>query len=57
VGGRPLRIQALVPRLLETPGRTEWPGPAVGAHNRQVLGGLLGLTDEELDDLATRGIA
>jgi crotonobetainyl-CoA:carnitine CoA-transferase CaiB-like acyl-CoA transferase len=56
VGGRPLRIPAVVPKLSLTPGRTEWPGPALGAHNREVLGGVLGLSDEEIDALARRGV-
>ena len=28
------------------------PPPPLGAHNRQVLGGLLGLTDADLEELA-----
>jgi crotonobetainyl-CoA:carnitine CoA-transferase CaiB-like acyl-CoA transferase len=56
VGGRPLKIPAVVPKLSRTPGRTEWPGPALGAHNREVLGGLLGLSDEEIEGLARRGV-
>ena len=56
VGGRPLKIPAVVPKLSLTPGRTEWPGPALGAHNREVLGGLLGLSDEEIKALVLRGI-
>jgi crotonobetainyl-CoA:carnitine CoA-transferase CaiB-like acyl-CoA transferase len=56
VGGRPLRIPALVPKLTGTPGRTDWPGPSVGAHNREVLGGLLGLTDDEIARLQQEGI-
>src|SRR5262245_12648771 len=56
VGGRPLKIPAVVPKLSETPGRTEWPGPALGAHNREVLSGLLGLSDEEIAALGRRGI-
>jgi crotonobetainyl-CoA:carnitine CoA-transferase CaiB-like acyl-CoA transferase len=56
VGGRALKIPAVVPKLSLTPGRTEWPGPALGAHNREVLGGLLGLSDGEIDGLVRRGI-
>jgi crotonobetainyl-CoA:carnitine CoA-transferase CaiB-like acyl-CoA transferase len=56
VGGRPLRIPAVVPKLSATPGRTEWPGPALGAHNREVYGSLLGLGEAEIEDLARRGV-
>ena len=37
VGGRPLKIPAMSPRLSGTPGGTEWPGPSVGSHNAEVL--------------------
>jgi crotonobetainyl-CoA:carnitine CoA-transferase CaiB-like acyl-CoA transferase len=56
VNGEPLKIPAMVPRLSDTPGRTEWPGPEVGAHNAEVYGGLLGLSQAELDDLAANGV-
>ncbi len=56
VGGRPLKIPAIVPKLTDTPGRTDWPGPSVGAHNAEVLGGLLGLGHEEIDRLAREGV-
>ena len=36
VDGAPLKIPAIVPRLSETPGRTDWPGPALGAHNDEI---------------------
>lgn len=56
VGGRTLRIPAILPKLTATPGRTEWAGPRVGAHDREVLGGLLGMTDDELRVLAEHGV-
>ncbi len=43
VGGKPLKIPAIPPILGETPGRTDAPGPALGAHTEEVLGTLLGL--------------
>jgi crotonobetainyl-CoA:carnitine CoA-transferase CaiB-like acyl-CoA transferase len=46
----------IVPRLVEAPGRIRWPGPAVGAHNGEVLGGLLGLSAQEIDSLAAEGV-
>ena len=56
VGGRPLKIPAIVPKLAQTPGRTDWPGPRVGEHNALVLGELLGLDGEELERLAGEGV-
>jgi crotonobetainyl-CoA:carnitine CoA-transferase CaiB-like acyl-CoA transferase len=44
----PLKVPAIPPKLARTPGRTDWPGPRIGAHNREILGGLLGLADTEV---------
>jgi len=46
----------VVPRLTATPGAIRGPAPALGEHNREIYGGLLGLSDRELEDLAARGI-
>ncbi len=56
VGGRPLKIPAMAPKLAETPGRTDWPGPEVGAHNREVFGGLLELDPAQIDQLVKDGV-
>ena len=56
VNGEPLKVPAIIPKLSETPGRTDWAGPEVGAFNREVYGELLGLSDEELASLAAKGI-
>ncbi|MDX1512671.1 MAG: CaiB/BaiF CoA-transferase family protein [Gammaproteobacteria bacterium] len=56
VVGGPLKIPALMPKLDRTPGGTRWTGPALGAHSREVLCGLLGISDAEFRDLAARGI-
>lgn len=55
-GGRPLRIPAILPKLSETPGGTEWAGPPVGAHNDEIFGSMLGLSAAEIADLRERGI-
>ncbi len=47
--GDTVTIPAPSPQLSATPGRTAWPGPPLGAHNREVYGGLLGLSDEQLE--------
>ncbi|MCL5046560.1 MAG: CoA transferase [Actinobacteria bacterium] len=52
----PLKIPGVVPKLSETPGRTEWPGPKLGEHNEEVYCGLLGLKAEELDRLRGLGV-
>ncbi len=56
VEGRPLKIPALVPRLSDTPGRTDWPGPEIGAFNEEVYGDLLGLSAAEIDCLREQGV-
>lgn len=56
VNGAPLKIPAMMPFLSETPGRTDWPGPTVGEHNADVLGALLGYSEESLRELAGKGI-
>jgi crotonobetainyl-CoA:carnitine CoA-transferase CaiB-like acyl-CoA transferase len=49
-------MTAPTPRLSETPGRVRWAGPALGAHNREVYAGELGLSDAELERLEADGI-
>jgi crotonobetainyl-CoA:carnitine CoA-transferase CaiB-like acyl-CoA transferase len=46
INGEPLKIPGMIPKLSDTPGETEWPGPEVGSHNDEVLGELLGLDQE-----------
>jgi crotonobetainyl-CoA:carnitine CoA-transferase CaiB-like acyl-CoA transferase len=56
VDGKLLKIPGMVPKFSETPGRTDWPGPAVGAFNEEILGGLLGITVDEQEKLKDDGI-
>jgi len=51
-----LAMQNVAPKLSRTPGRINHPGPALGAHNDDVFGGLLGLDTAARADLAARGI-
>ena len=51
----PVRMQGVVPRFSETPGRVRQAGPAIGEHNREVYEAL-GLTPAELDALKARKI-
>jgi crotonobetainyl-CoA:carnitine CoA-transferase CaiB-like acyl-CoA transferase len=56
VDGLDLKIPAIVPILNDSPGRTEWAGPEVGAHNAEVLRERLGLGDEDIQILESEGI-
>ena len=47
----------IVPKLSETPGAVRWSATwEEGSHNREVYGGLLGLSDNELAELKAEGI-
>jgi len=56
VNGQPLKIPAMMPFLSATPGRTDWPGPTVGAHTAEVLGDLLGYKPDEITTLSRDGV-
>ncbi|CAA0079742.1 Succinyl-CoA--L-malate CoA-transferase alpha subunit [Halioglobus japonicus] len=56
IDGQPLKIPAIMPKLSNTPGRTDFPGQPVGSHNEEVLKGILGLGDEEIAALAGEGV-
>lgn len=51
-----LWMQNTFPRLSETPGEVKWPGPALGAHNEEIWGGLLGLGSAAQAKLRDDGI-
>jgi crotonobetainyl-CoA:carnitine CoA-transferase CaiB-like acyl-CoA transferase len=53
---KPLKIPAILPKLVDTPGATQWPGPQLGEHTEEVLGGLLGLSGEELGRLRSEHV-
>jgi crotonobetainyl-CoA:carnitine CoA-transferase CaiB-like acyl-CoA transferase len=52
----PLKIPAIIPRLAETPGQTDWPGAMLGAHNDEVYSSVLGLGVEEIAALKAQGV-
>ena len=52
----PLAVPGIVPKLSATPGEIRWLGEGLGAHNEEILCGLLGLASEELEQLRTQGV-
>ena len=53
--GKAIKLPGIVPRLSDTPGSTEWVGPALGAHNAEVLGAL-GYSEMQQRELKRRGV-
>ncbi len=53
--GTPVDVPGVVPRLTRTPGGTRWLGPALGAHNEQVLAEL-GFDAEAVEALRRDGV-
>jgi succinyl-CoA:(S)-malate CoA-transferase subunit B len=51
-----LAVPNVVPRLTGTPGSVDTLGPALGAHNAQVYGGLLGFDADQLASLESEGV-
>ncbi|WP_420452341.1 CaiB/BaiF CoA transferase family protein [Ilumatobacter sp.] len=49
-------MQNVFPRLSETPGSISWVGPELGEHNDEVLSGVLGYSDDELEALRADGV-
>mgnify|MGYP002760845340 FL=1 len=52
----PSHVQNVVPTLSETPGGVDHLGPALGAHNDTVYGGLLGYDESTRADLGSSGV-
>jgi crotonobetainyl-CoA:carnitine CoA-transferase CaiB-like acyl-CoA transferase len=52
----PSPYEGLQHRLSETPGDLRWPAPILGQHNEEILGGLLGLSSEEIAQLEREGV-
>jgi crotonobetainyl-CoA:carnitine CoA-transferase CaiB-like acyl-CoA transferase len=49
-------MQAVYPRLSETPGRVQRGAPRLGEHNEEVYGSLLGLSADEMASLKADGV-
>lgn len=54
--GTPVKMPGVFPVLTETPGEVKWAGPKLGSSNREVYGGLLGLSEEQIRELEEQGI-
>jgi crotonobetainyl-CoA:carnitine CoA-transferase CaiB-like acyl-CoA transferase len=51
-----LAVPNVTPRLAQTPGRIDSLGPSLGSHNDEVLRGMLGVTEERMNELAAAGV-
>jgi crotonobetainyl-CoA:carnitine CoA-transferase CaiB-like acyl-CoA transferase len=54
LGGEEVRMQGVVPKLSDTPGRVARGGPLLGEHNAEIWGSLI--SPEQLAELARGGI-
>lgn len=55
-GAGAVRMHAVVPRMLGTPGELRWAGGVLGEHNRDIYAGELGLTCDEVARLEADGV-
>ena len=55
INGEPLNIPAILPKLSQSPGATEWPGPKLASHTDDILQGI-GITEDKIKIFKTNGI-
>jgi len=55
-GGDKVKMPRMAPRLEATPGEMRWIGPALGEHNTDIYGRLLGYPAAELERLSREGV-
>jgi formyl-CoA transferase len=51
-----IKIPSVVPKLSKTPGEIKWPGPAMGAYNKEVYEDLLGMKPADVAELQEKGV-
>ena len=56
INGKPLKIPAILPKLSETPGRTDWPGGEVGSHTQEILENVLSFNQDDIFRLKEKGV-
>ena len=56
INGKPLKIPAILPKLSETPGRTDWPGLEIGSHTQDILKNILNLSIADINELKQKGV-
>jgi crotonobetainyl-CoA:carnitine CoA-transferase CaiB-like acyl-CoA transferase len=54
--GDTVKIPAVLPKLTETPGGTDWIGPKLGEHNEEIYRGFLEMSQGEYEDLISQEI-
>ncbi|MGH7125911.1 MAG: CaiB/BaiF CoA transferase family protein [Stellaceae bacterium] len=51
-----IAVPNVVPRLSDTPGGIDWLGCALGEHNQEIFGELLGLSERRMTELSEKGV-
>lgn len=51
-----LKMPGIVPKFSRTPGEVKFAGPELGAHNDEILTGLLGLSPEDVEKMQKDGV-
>lgn len=55
-GNDTIKVPGIVPKMSSTPGEIRWLGPEIGAHNQEIYGDLLGLSENAIKNLKEEGV-